>query len=71
MFATAEETRGDGTGTMNGKNKPWLSEQKNQHGERLEMQLSEKNTMKEMRKWKETFIVILNTKLKKRGKNMQ
>jgi hypothetical protein len=56
---------------MNGKNKPWLSEQENQHGERLEMQLSEKNTMKEMRERKETFIVILNTKLKKRGKNMQ
>ena len=58
MFVMAEETHGDGTGTMNGKNKPWLSEQKNQHGERLEMQLSKKDTTKERRAWKETFIAI-------------
>ena len=58
MFVTAGETHGDGTGTMNGKNKSWLSEHENQHGERLEMQLSEKDTTKERRAQKETFIVI-------------
>ena len=47
MFDMGEETRGDGIGIINGKNKSWLSEQKNQHGERLEMQLSEKDTTKE------------------------
>ena len=47
MFVTAEETHGDGTGTMNGKNKPWLSEHENQHRARLEMRPSKKNTRKE------------------------
>ena len=58
MFVMAEEIRGDGIGMINGKNKSWLSEQENQHRERLEMQLSEKDTTKERRARKGAFIVI-------------
>ena len=58
MFDTVEETHGDGIGITNGKTKPWLSEQENQHGERLEMRSSEKNKTREEHAQKKTFIVI-------------